>query len=334
MLRSTSSSSTCSSFIAAKALLEMQPMKNLSLWPRRFASHSNYYDKYTKSTPSSGVSVNLYQKFIIPLAVGKGHCNFMVQHHLTGTTGCAVFSTLDDFQRFGEAAPVRLAAQGFSDLLEERQLGLVRAKFDGGLITREQALELVHSCVDLYTTGSYSWIQRFNHDPDSFNYNTFLDHFKQRFSTRSDFVHLTTEPINVSQIQHDLFIRSDAGQFGAIATFCGMVRELDERQGKEERIQGIDYETCAELFVGETRRLLSEVRLHLEGRIGSVSIVHRVDTVFVGEVTSVVVVTSKHRKDALLAIDKITEGMKERVPLWKKVIKGDGSQRLVSTSTA
>jgi hypothetical protein len=109
----------------------------------------------------------------------------MVQHRLAGTNGCAVFSTLDDFQKFGEAAPVRLAAQGFGDLLEERQLGLVRAKFDGNLITRGQALELVHSCIDLYTTGSYSWIQKFNHEPDSFNYDAFLDHFKQRFSTRS-----------------------------------------------------------------------------------------------------------------------------------------------------
>ena len=139
--------------------------------------------------------------------------------------------------------------------------------------------------------------------------------------TLQDLVQLTTEPINVCQIQHDLFTRSDAGQFGAIVTFCGVVREMDERQGVEERIRGIDYETCAELFVGETRRLLSDVKLYFGECIGSVSVVHRVDTVLVGEVTSVVVVASKHRKEAFLAIDKITEGMKERVPLWKKVIR-------------
>lgn len=144
-----------------------------------------------------------------------------------------------------------------------------------------------------------------------------------------NFVSLTKDPIDIGQFQTNVLQRINVEQYGAVVTFCGIVRRVDERFGIEEAIRGIDYETYEELFVGETQRLISEVKLQLANFIGHVSVIHRIDTVLVGEITSAVIVAAKHRAEAFRAIEMITDGMKERVPLWKKIIKGDGTSNLV-----
>ena len=101
----------------------------------------------------------------------------MAQHRVRGTGGYAVFATLDDYQRYGEAAPVRLVAHCFGDLLGSKQVGLIKGQFDGSLMVREQAVSLLQSCISLYTTGAYRWIRTFNHTPQDFSYDSFLAYF-------------------------------------------------------------------------------------------------------------------------------------------------------------
>lgn len=143
---------------------------------------------------------------------------------------------------------------------------------------------------------------------------------------------LTSKSIDADSIQKDIVQDNEGGKYGAVVTFFGTVRELDERNGHQHHIRAIDYETYTELFVGETRKLIDEVRELFQGRLGRVAIVHRVDRVRVGETTAALVVSAVHRKDALRAIELLTDGMKKRVPIWKKVIRNDGQEHLVRMS--
>lgn len=93
-----------------------------------------------------------------------------------------MLATLDDFHRYKEAAPVRLVAQGFGELVEDKGIGLVEAKFDGSLLTRVQALTLMRTIIDVYTTSAYSWVHTFNHDTSAFNFESFIEFFKNRLS--------------------------------------------------------------------------------------------------------------------------------------------------------
>jgi hypothetical protein len=104
----------------------------------------------------------------------------MVQHSVHNTGGCSIFTTLDDYQRYKEAAPIRLVTHCFGDLLQSKQIGLVRTQFDGNLISREQANSLLRTCIDFYTTNSYQWVRTFNHNPQQFTYDTFLAYFTDR----------------------------------------------------------------------------------------------------------------------------------------------------------
>lgn len=108
-------------------------------------------------------------------------CNFMVQHMASKTGGCAVFTTLDDFQRYQESAPVRMVSNCFGDLLDSKDIGLIQTQFDGELISRAQANVLLQSCINSYTTdAAYQWVRTFNKEPGQFDFPSFLNFFYQR----------------------------------------------------------------------------------------------------------------------------------------------------------
>lgn len=115
----------------------------------------------------------------------KGFHNYVVQNiGQQDGDGIAIFTALDDFQKYGEASPVRLVAYCFSDLLESKNLGLIKATFDTNLLSREHAESIIKTCINFYSTPLYSWVRDFNLRPESFDFETFLIQVKKSLATR------------------------------------------------------------------------------------------------------------------------------------------------------
>lgn len=146
-----------------------------------------------------------------------------------------------------------------------------------------------------------------------------------------DVVSLAHEPINTQAVQDEVEKHNDKGKYGAVLTFAGKVRNVDDHGDRQEHIQAIDYETYTELFIGETLRLITKVRGVVDGQLGPIGIVHRMNTVKVGEITAYFVICAVHRRDAIKALELIIDGMKSDVPIWKKIIRRDGEAKLVRT---
>lgn len=127
---------------------------------------------------------------------------------------------------------------------------------------------------------------------------------------------ITHTPIDVGAV------RARAGRdCGAMSEFSGVVR--DNNQG--QRVLGLHYQGYHEMAGAEARRIAEEVM----GEFGvrSVTIVHRVGDLDVGDLAMYVAVTAGHRREALAALPAVVDRVKERVPIWKKERYADGGRR-------
>ncbi len=112
---------------------------------------------------------------------------------------------------------------------------------------------------------------------------------------------------------------------GAVVVFTGTTRRTN--RGKDvlrldyeafEAMSGPEmariFEDCLERFAGEAD----------EGRALRMLCQHRVGTVRVGEPSVVIAVASPHRDAAFHACRFLIDTLKERLPVWKKEVYGDG----------
>jgi molybdopterin synthase catalytic subunit len=105
--------------------------------------------------------------------------------------------------------------------------------------------------------------------------------------------------------------RADA-RVGAVASFVGVVRDMNEG--------GTVEEMTLEHYPGMTERSIEEIIAQAHGRwkIYDVLVVHRVGTLKPTDQIVLVVVTSAHRADAFAACEFIMDYLKTRAPFWKK----------------
>lgn len=105
--------------------------------------------------------------------------------------------------------------------------------------------------------------------------------------------------------------RADA-RVGAVASFVGVVRDMNEGGAVEEM--------ALEHYPGMTERSIEEIIAQARGRwkIYDALVVHRVGTVKPTDQIVLVVVTSAHRADAFAACEFIMDYLKTRAPFWKK----------------
>lgn len=111
---------------------------------------------------------------------------------------------------------------------------------------------------------------------------------------------------------------------GGIATFIGIVRELDHGRG----VEALDY-TCHP----SAPQVLSEVaeRVAAGADVIRVGVAHRVGHLGLGDIAVVVAVSAAHRGDALDACRALIDAVKATVPIWKHQIFEDGSDEWVGT---
>ena len=132
-----------------------------------------------------------------------------------------------------------------------------------------------------------------------------------------DYMEIAKAPIDVNKVVSRL-IHSEVG---AVATFVGVVREME---GKE-RISHLEYEAYPEMALNELERIGAEVRSRWPA-IRQVAIVHRIGKLSVGEIAIVIGVCASHRGEVFSALHYTIDRVKEIVPIWKKEVGEKGER--------
>ncbi|HLV78492.1 MAG TPA: molybdenum cofactor biosynthesis protein MoaE [Marinobacter sp.] len=113
-------------------------------------------------------------------------------------------------------------------------------------------------------------------------------------------------------------LRASGAGTGAIATFCGLVRDSGDLSGVTglflEHYPGMTETVIQGLIDGASRRWDIQ-RARVIHRVGALALADQI--VFVG-------VCSAHRADAFAACAFIMDALKTSAPFWKKEINAEG----------
>ncbi|GLX85247.1 molybdopterin guanine dinucleotide biosynthesis protein MoaE [Thalassotalea loyana] len=109
---------------------------------------------------------------------------------------------------------------------------------------------------------------------------------------------------------------------GAIVTFVGKVRN----NNLGEHVQGLCLEHYPQMTEKALRDIVSQAKTRWE--LGSVTVIHRVGELKIGDQIVYVGVTSKHRKNAFEACEFIIDYLKVSAPFWKKELTNTGEKWL------
>ncbi|MEO7042267.1 MAG: molybdenum cofactor biosynthesis protein MoaE [Gemmatimonadaceae bacterium] len=111
---------------------------------------------------------------------------------------------------------------------------------------------------------------------------------------------------------------------GAIVTFIGTVRNSSGTR----TVTGLEYSVYAEMANREMTDILHEALALASG--AEIVAVHRVGNLDVGEICVMIAASHAHRAAAFDACRYTIEGIKKRVPIWKRERYADGSTQWVA----
>ena len=126
-------------------------------------------------------------------------------------------------------------------------------------------------------------------------------------------IEIRTEPFNpFTEIQHHQEQIQKAGQFGAVASFVGSMRDFNEG----DKVTGMQLE----YYPGMTEKHLSDICAQAVNQwdLLEVLILHRVGEINIGDPIVLVCVWSAHRANAFEACRYIMEDLKSKAPFWKQ----------------
>ena len=103
---------------------------------------------------------------------------------------------------------------------------------------------------------------------------------------------------------------------GGTCVFLGTVRGDDD-------VTGIEYSAYDDMALAEIKQVLAEA----EGRWpdARVMLQHRLGLIPVGEASIAIAAAAPHREAAFASCRYVIEAVKQRLPIWKKELRGDGS---------
>ena len=115
-------------------------------------------------------------------------------------------------------------------------------------------------------------------------------------------------------------LRRDNARIGAIASFIGVVRDLNEG----DRVAQMTLEH----YPGMTEKSIEEIITQARARwqVMDALVVHRIGTLRPLDQIVLVVVSSAHRGDAFAACEFIMDYLKTQAPFWKKEQTGNGAR--------
>ena len=130
---------------------------------------------------------------------------------------------------------------------------------------------------------------------------------------------ITDKPI----LLQDFFSFAPDPSCGALASFVGIVRELDHGR----LVKRLHYECYGSMADKMIQILIEEAKQKWNPH--EIRLLHRVGTLEIGEAAVAIAVRSIHRTEALSACAYLIEAVKKRVPIWKKEIFKDGTSEWV-----
>ncbi len=110
-------------------------------------------------------------------------------------------------------------------------------------------------------------------------------------------------------------------EHGGTAAFVGTVR----RGPEDGPVVAIEYSAYEEMAEAEFSRIVSRAAERWPG--ARVEIRHRLGRVPTGEASVAVAVSAPHRAEAFDACRLVIEELKKNVPIWKREILDDGTNR-------
>ena len=108
------------------------------------------------------------------------------------------------------------------------------------------------------------------------------------------------------------FIRTQNG-VGAVVTFSGIVREMDDSPMSYMDIE--HYPGMTEKAIGN---IVEKAVKHWS--LGDACVLHRFGRLYVGEQIMMVATSAPHRLDAFEAAEFLMDYLKSRAPFWKKEV--------------
>ena len=137
------------------------------------------------------------------------------------------------------------------------------------------------------------------------------------------------------RIQHEDFdvsreiaaLRAGKPQIGAIASFVGVVRDLNDG----DKVAGMTLEH----YPGMTEKAIEKIIVEAQGRwqIFDALVIHRIGTLAPLDQIVLVIVTSAHRGDAFAACEFIMDYLKTQAPFWKKETVPGGARWVEARSS-
>lgn len=117
-----------------------------------------------------------------------------------------------------------------------------------------------------------------------------------------------------------LALRAADARVGALASFLGLVRDLNDGASVSEM--------TLEHYPGMTEKALEEIVAEAKGRwdVYDALVIHRVGPLKPCDQIVLVAVTSAHRGEAFAACEFIMDYLKTKAPFWKKEVTADGGR--------
>ena len=115
-------------------------------------------------------------------------------------------------------------------------------------------------------------------------------------------------------------LRADDTRIGALASFVGLVRDLNDGSAVSEM--------TLEHYPGMTEKALEAIVVEAKTRweIYGALVIHRVGPLRPCDQIVLVAVTSAHRGEAFAACEFIMDYLKTRAPFWKREATPDGAR--------
>ncbi len=129
-------------------------------------------------------------------------------------------------------------------------------------------------------------------------------------------------PIASQKIADDIQKHAAKIDIGAHSIFLGQVRADESEKGM---VTAIEYTAYTEMVLVK----MAAIREALFGKyaLSCMHVFHSLGTVPVGEICLFVFVSSRHRKEAMVACEELVEAIKLQLPIWgREIMVGQQTQ--------
>jgi molybdopterin synthase catalytic subunit len=118
----------------------------------------------------------------------------------------------------------------------------------------------------------------------------------------------------------DLLAEVQSPERGGTCVFLGTVRN-------DAGVTSIDYSAYESMVIDEIERIRADAHGRWPG--SRVMLQHRLGVIPVGEASIAIAAAAPHRDEAFAACRYVIEEVKQRLPIWKKELRADGSEQWV-----